>query len=73
MIGSIPIVESYTILIVSLINLDYVLVPIRSRGAGMGSSHQIRVSQVHESVGKFPAFYKILQGFRGYLIHITVD
>ena len=68
-----PIVESQTILLVSSIILDFLLVPIRSRGAGMGNSHQIRVFQVHESAGKFPAFYKILQGFRGYLIHITVD
>ena len=38
----------------------------------MGNPHQFRVSQVHESDGKFPALYERFSGFRVFQIHGTV-
>ena len=54
------------------LNADIKVLP-EPAAPDMENPHQFRVSRVHEFVGKFPAFYKVLQGFRGYLIHITVD
>ena len=38
----------------------------------MGNPHQFRVSQVHESDGKFPLFHERFTGFRVFQIHGTV-
>ena len=38
----------------------------------MGNPHQFRVSQVHESDGKFPAFHGRFTGSRVFQIHGTV-
>ena len=62
-IASLPLVESYILLGISFIIWHFLLILIGCRGAGMGNSHQFRVSEVHESDGKFLAFYKILQVF----------